>query len=111
MFPYFEYNWQPISHLLLQEHQLYHHIIINLSSEEILSGSFIVFAEDVSNLKAFFLEVEHEGISGLKTQILHILTQIQHILTGRLINLQLQDWWTFHQNSDTEHSTSTFRSV
>jgi polyphosphate kinase len=42
---------------------------INLSSEEILSGNFIVFAEDISNvkLKALFLEVEHEGISGLKT--------------------------------------------
>jgi hypothetical protein len=41
---------------------------INLSSEEILSGNFIVFAEDISNvkLKALFLEVEHEGISGLK---------------------------------------------
>jgi hypothetical protein len=34
-----------------------------------LSGNFIVFAEDMSNvkLKALFLEVEHEGISGLKT--------------------------------------------
>jgi hypothetical protein len=33
-----------------------------------LSGNFIVFAEDISNvkLKALFLEVEHEGISGLK---------------------------------------------
>jgi hypothetical protein len=37
--------------------------------EEILSGNFLVFAEDISNvkLKALFLEVEHEGISGLKT--------------------------------------------
>ena len=77
---------------------------INLSSEEILSGSFIVFAEDISNVKAFFLEVEHEGISGLK--ILHILSLIQHILTGRLINLQLQDWLTFHQipNIQLQHS-------
>ena len=36
----------------------------------------------------------------LKQQILHILAQIQHILTGRLINL--------HNLPDTEHSTSTY---
>jgi hypothetical protein len=40
----------------------------NGAQEKILSGNFIVFAEDISNvkLKALFLEVEHEGISGLK---------------------------------------------
>ena len=82
---------------------------INLSSEEILSGSFIVFAEDISNVKAFFLEVEHEGISGLKTpnftysnpNSTHTYRSFDKFTITGLVDFP----------SDTEHSTSTFRSV
>jgi hypothetical protein len=56
-------------------------------------------------VKAFFLEVELEGISGLKTPFFTYFNP-NSTHTGRLINIQLQDWWTFHQipNIQLQHS-------
>ena len=83
---------------------------INLSSEEILSESFIVFAEDISNVKAFFLEVwtwRNFRSQNTNFYIFQPKFNTYNVLTPcRLINLQLQDWWTFHQipNIQLQHS-------
>jgi hypothetical protein len=74
-----------------------------------LSGRFIVFAEDLSDVKAFFLEVEHEGIARLKRpNFTYFIPKSTH--TDRSFDkftiTGLVDF-----PSDTEYSTSTFRSI